>query len=99
VLKRVTRQRSRLSIYYRRQIARESSIDMCSFCEARSGGISKLRASRKANAMIRAQKKLVRTKNVVYTATHMPELLSDKEQKLLCLANASLHRLFKPREA
>jgi hypothetical protein len=34
-----------------------------------------------------------------YIVIHMPELLSDKAQKLLCLANALLHRLPQPREA
>ncbi len=68
----------KVEVFGRGEVPRESTNYMAWWCEARSGGISKLRASRKENAMIRAQKKLVRTKNVVYSVTHMPELLSDK---------------------
>jgi hypothetical protein len=49
--------------------------------------------------MMCAQKKLAGAKNVMYTITYMPEMLSDKAQKILCLANASLHCLLKPCEA
>jgi CRISPR-associated protein Cas2 len=62
--------KQKVEVFGRGEVLREPAICLAWWCEARSGGISRLRASRKANAMIRAQKKLVRTKNVVYCHTY-----------------------------